>query len=99
MAVRQHAEFHLLQPDGIAQVEIQVTGDVAHLVAERGQLLLQGDAVLARRLRRLLRPFGADNAAAMHAVGEEADGESVDVGVVETFDGVEILGDQKSRTD
>ena len=49
IAVRHHAELVLLGADVVAQVEIDVALEVVHLVAERGELLLQGDARVARQ--------------------------------------------------
>jgi hypothetical protein len=47
VAVGPHPEFHLLGADRIAQIEIDMGGEVVHLVAERRELFLQRDPVVA----------------------------------------------------
>src|SRR5688572_30858294 len=52
------------------------------VVAEFGELLLQRDAVVAWQLRCLRGPRRLERFSALHQVGEMADRECVDVGVV-----------------
>src|SRR6185312_14806779 len=73
IAVRHHAELLLLGADIVAQVEVDVALEVGDLVAERGELLLQRDARVARQRMVVGGPARPEWAAAGEAVGEMAD--------------------------
>src|SRR5690348_11367285 len=82
VAVRHHAELLLLGPDVVAQVEIDVAFEVGDLVAERGELLLQRDARIARQRVVVGRPRRPERAAAGETVGEMADRDRIGVGII-----------------
>src|SRR3954469_15816924 len=95
MAVRRHSVFCLLQPDDVAQIEIDATLCIAHRVAKLLEFRLQSDALIARELRVLRWPDAAERPAAARPVGQMADGERENVGIVIALDHVEVLAGQK----
>src|SRR6185503_15286892 len=97
IAVRRHAELVLFGADIVAQVEIDVALEVVHLVTERGQFFLQGDARVARKLPVVGGPGGLERRAAVEAVGEVADRDRVGIGVVVLLQHREVFGGDKGR--
>src|SRR4051794_37989202 len=77
MAVGDEAVLLLLGADEIPHLEIDMSGKPGLVVAERSEPFLQRDPVVARKLRRLHRPWRLEQTRALHQVGQVADGERV----------------------
>ena len=72
MTVRHHAVLCLLEPDLVAQVEIDAALEIVHRMAELLQPLLQRDPFVARELAVVRGPRGAERRAAARPVGQIA---------------------------
>src|SRR5690606_35883511 len=97
MAVLDKAHARLEFLDGVARAGPDLAVDLAVIVAERAEPLLQ----LLRLLESqpLERPVPVADQAAVSAdlVGEEPHGQSIFVGVVVALDDEEVLGHQEGR--
>src|SRR5689334_4606488 len=97
MPVRHYPVLRLLDPDRVAQVEIDAALEIAHRVAELAQAPLQRHAPLARKLAVVRGPRGADRAETARAVHQLAGCERERVGDVVALDDREIPGNEERR--
>src|SRR6185312_14559669 len=90
--------FLLFGADVVAQIEIDVTLEVVHMIAEGGKFLLQGDAGVTRQRMVVGRPIRSEEPAAVQPVCEMADCDRIDIGVVILLQHIEIRRDKKCRS-
>ena len=97
MPIRRHPVLRLLDPDRVAQIEIDAAFEVVHRVAEFFQLLLQRDALAARKLGIVGGPRGAERSRAARAIRQMPGREREHVGRVVALDDLEILSHEECR--
>lgn len=91
IAVRRPAELLLAGADRLARIGADDAIHRARIVSAGGQLPLQLDALRAAQRNILQRPGADYPAAALEAVGEQADGQGIGTGVVVLEDGAEVV--------
>src|SRR6476469_3864052 len=98
VAIGHNAELGLDLADGIAQIEVEMPGEITHTIAKLRELFLQRDALLDGKLPVALRPCGADRTTPLHPVGEVRGRQRIDIRIVVPLDHLEIIGDEKRRS-
>src|SRR5262249_27646420 len=95
MPIRNQSRLDLHVAHVVAQVEVEVAGEVPHRVAEFRELLLQGDALGHGELAVISRPLALNRSAPAHAVGEVGRRQRVDIGICVALDAQKLGGDQE----